>query len=215
MEPIGTTEVTESVFNNKDIKKWINSCREDISKIEARIYSAIKEDRLSFDKMLNKSSAYRSVFCNLCDVNDLVSALQSYKWNIDRRVNDMIEYYIGRARSSSKDLFLESLFPEWCHGKDDMADKTAKLYISDIKRVNRDVLCNIGDDIFNSYLPDYVKTRNMSKIDEMFNAIDKKLTGLIDGTDETDMQRLEIINGRAAIKKYHQFIKSLISPDNE
>ena len=63
------------------------------------------------------------------------------------------------------------------------------------------------------FLPGYVKTRNQAKIDEMFKAMDRKLTERIDSYDETEMSREAFMNGRSALRSYVKFIKSVITTE--
>ncbi len=121
---------------------------------------------------------------------------------------DMIE----ASRLTSRHLFLAYRFIMWGteQGK---TQETMESFVSNIKRVNSKLFCKTGYDLLHDFLPGYVKTRNQAKIDEMFKAMDRKLTERIDSYDETEMSREAFMNGRSALRSYVKFIKSVITTE--
>lgn len=91
-----------------------------------------------------------------------------------------------------------------------MVESTMKSYVSYIKRINRELFCKTGYDLLYDYLPGYVKNKNIAKIDEMFGAMDDKLTERIENLDETEMPVSHLKNARTALSKYANFIRSVI-----
>lgn len=124
----------------------------------------------------------------------------------DKKVRSQM---IERSRQSSKELFLSSPFASWCEAML-LSEDTVDSYVSDIKRVNREIFCKTGYDLLSEYLPEYVKAKNIAKIDEMFSAMDGKLTERIENLDETEMPVASLMNGRTALRNYADFIRSIL-----
>lgn len=148
------------------------------------------------------------------EIGNWVSAFRKYRRFIDEQIQKaetdkkVLAAMIEGSRLTAAHLFLDSRFILWGIAKG-LSEDTMESYVSYIKRVNSELFCKTGHDILREYLPVYVKTRNRDKIDEMFNAMESKLTERIDNLDETEMPVASLKNCRAAIKKYAEFIKSV------
>ncbi len=124
----------------------------------------------------------------------------------------MLAEKIEASRLKAANLFLEVRFAIW--GIDNgLSETTMDSYISEIKSVNRKLFCKTGYDLLHDFLPQYVKTKNEDKINEMFSAMDKLLSRRIDSYNETEMPRESLLNCRAALRKYTEFIKHLITTE--
>lgn len=116
---------------------------------------------------------------------------------------------IEASRQTANHLFLSFRFTLWGIANG-MSESTMESYVSYIKRINRELFSKTGYDILHEYLPGYVKNKNIAKIDEMFGAMDDKLTERIGNLDETEMSVNNLKNCRSALCKYAEFIKSVI-----
>lgn len=117
---------------------------------------------------------------------------------------------IESSRQTSEHLLLSFRFTQWGISQK-ISKATMTSYISLIKRVNRDLFCKTGYDLLYDFLPEYVKTKNADKIDEMFTAMHNKLTERIEYYDETEMSRDVFYKARTALSKYAKFIRSVIN----
>lgn len=149
------------------------------------------------------------------EIGNWVSAFRKYCKFFDDQMQKaeankkMLTAMIEASRLTSENLFLDGCFILWGI-LNDLAESTMETYVSDIKRVNRELFSKTGHDILYEYLPGFVKTKNMAKVSEMFAAMDSKLTERIDNMDETEMPVASLENARAAIRKYSEFIKTLL-----
>lgn len=116
---------------------------------------------------------------------------------------------IEASRQTADNLFLADTFILWGIANG-LADSTLESYVRDIKSVNRKIFCTKGHDRLHEELPGYVKARNEEKINEMFAEMDKETTELINSYNEDEMSRKVLINARAALRKYKEYIKSII-----
>jgi|GEM_PF-1614804 len=116
---------------------------------------------------------------------------------------------IEASRQTANHLFLAFRFTLWGIANG-MVESTMKSYVSYIKRINRELFCKTGYDLLYDYLPGYIKNKNIAKIDEMFGAMDDKLTERIENLDETEMPVSHLKNARTALSKYANFIRSVI-----
>lgn len=116
---------------------------------------------------------------------------------------------IEASRITADTLFLESRFISWGQ-QEGMSVKTLTSYVNGIKDVNNLLFCKTGFDLLFDFLPDYVETKNVEKIDEMFSAMDSKLTERIQWANDTEMPINDLQKGRTALRKYAEFIKSVI-----
>ena len=150
--------------------------------------------------LINWRSAFRkhADFLRMCIANDSEEA---------KKKNERIQ----RSRESASSLFLENRFFVWLISPDNpkkIVAKTAESYVSNIKSVNKKLFCKTGYD-FLAWLPGYIKTKNTTKIKEMFDAMDRKLTERIGEGNETEMTSRQLENSRSALRRYAEFIKSL------
>lgn len=109
-------------------------------------------------------------------------------------------------------LSYEDRFLKWLISPDNpkrLAKNTAGSYVSYIKTVNRKLFCKTGYDIL-ALIPEFVETKNITKINEMFAAMDSKLTERITEADEAEIPLNSLNNARAALRRYAEFIKSLV-----
>lgn len=117
---------------------------------------------------------------------------------------------IDLSRETAATLLFTNQFIRWgiAQGK---SENTMESYVSYIKRVNKELFCKTGYDLLHDFLPGYVKTKNAEKINEMFTAMDGKLTERINLMDETEMPVDSIQNARTALRNYAEFIKSILN----
>ncbi len=148
-------------------------------------------------------------------IGNWISAFRKYckffEEQMQKAVTDkkVLAAMIEGSRLTADHLFLDIRFVLWGIAKG-LAESTMDSYVSNIKRVNREVFCKTGHDVLREYLPGYVKTKNSAKVEEMFSAMDAKLEERIDNLDETEMPVDILENCRAALRKYAEFIKSII-----
>lgn len=148
----------------------------------------------------NWRSAFRKYadFLKLCMTNAFEDAKKQNK-------------RIQESRESASLLFLENRFFGWLISQNNpqkVAPDTAESYISNIKSVNKKLFCKTGYDIL-AMIPGFIKNWNTAKINEMFDAIDDKLTERINEMNETEMSLGLLNNARTALRRYAEFIKSL------
>lgn len=148
----------------------------------------------------NWRSAFRkhADFLNVCMTNAIDEAKKK-----DERIQ--------KSRESASTLFLENRFFGWLISPDNpqkVVPDTAESYVSNIKSVNKKLFCKTGYDLL-AMLPGFIKTKNTAKIDEMFGAMDRKLTERINEMNETEMSLRQLENSRSALRKYAEFIKLL------
>lgn len=116
---------------------------------------------------------------------------------------------IESSRETAAHLLFANQFIRWgiAQGK---SEDTMESYVSYIKRVNRELFCKTGYDLLHDFLPDYVKTKNAEKINEMFTAMDSKITERINTANYTEMSEESLLNCRTALRRYAEFIKYII-----
>ena len=181
--------------NCKELIKWYDDL------LTEEIKQAEKEIICETPKTLkNWRSAFRkhAEFLSLC----MTEAIDEAK-----KMNESIQ----KSRESASTLFLENRFFGWLISPDNPDQRsaaTAESYVSQIKTVNKKLFCKTGYDIL-AMLPDFIKTNNVEKMNEMFEALDDKLTERINEKNETVMSLRQLENSRSALRKYTEFIKSL------
>ena len=149
------------------------------------------------------------------EIGNWISAFHKYCKFHDEQIEKALVQQRSRAamiessRQTARHLFLEDRFCIWGE-KAKLTEETMDSYVSYIKRINRDLFCKTGYDLLHDFLPGYVKTKNAAKIGEMFAAMLRKLNERIDSYNETEMPRSAFIQGRTALRKYADFIKTLI-----
>lgn len=149
------------------------------------------------------------------EIGNWICAFRKYKKfheeRIEKALGDKkaISVMIEASRKTSRRLFLGSRFIIWGINQGN-ARCTMESYVSNIKRVNHDLFCKTGFDSLNDFLPNYVRSKNRVKIDEMFSVMDDKISERINDYDETEMSRYALMNARAALSKYADFIKALV-----
>lgn len=119
---------------------------------------------------------------------------------------------IRKSRESASSLFLENRFFGWMISPDNarrIAVDSAESYVSYIKSANKKLFCKTGYDIL-AMIPGFIKTKNVVKINEMFDAMDGKLTERINEMNETEMPLGSLNNSRTALRRYAEFIKSIV-----
>lgn len=152
------------------------------------------------------------------EIGDWVSAFRKYRKFHEEQITKApadkkaFAAMIEASRQTANRLYLAEPFVLWAISKG-LADDTMESYVSEIKSVNRKLFCKTGYDILHRYLPGYVKTKNEVKINEMFRAMDAKLIERIDNLDETEMSVSCLTNARAALRKYAEFIHSVIAAE--
>lgn len=149
------------------------------------------------------------------EIGNWISAFRKYKKFHEKQIEltaadkKAFSAMIETSRLTSNHLFLDIRFTFWgiTHG---LSEDTMDSYVSDIKRINRELFSKTGHDVLHEYLPGYVKHKNAAKIDEMFSVMDAKITDRLNNLDETEMPVGSLKNCRGALRKYSEFIKSII-----
>lgn len=152
------------------------------------------------------------------EIGNWVSAFRSYCEFIEEQMKSAeVEKraqaaLIESSRETAARLLFDNQFIRWgrAQGK---SENTMESYVSYIKRVNRELFCKTGYDLLHDFLPGYVKSKNAEKINEMFSAMDSKLAERIDTANYTEMSEDGYRNARSALRKYAEFIKSIIAID--
>lgn len=173
------------------------------------------ETQLLEDKALAEKEGKAELGMSSKEIGNWISAFRKYCKFFEDQITKApadkkaFSEKIESSRQTANHLFLTTPFILWgiVNG---LTDATLESYVSDIKSVNRKLFCKTGHNILREYLPGYVETKNAAKIDEMFSAMDAKLTERIKNIDETEMPVSRLVNARAALRKYAEFIKSLI-----
>lgn len=149
------------------------------------------------------------------EIGNWVSAFRKYKKFHEEQIEKaathkiVMSAMIEASRETSRRLFLGARFIMWGEAQGNKK-RTMETYVSKIKAINRDLFCKTGFDLLYDFLPGYVKTKDRVKIDEMFSAMNEKLTERINDFNETEMSREEFMIVRAALSKYAEFINCLI-----
>ncbi len=183
----------------KELIKWYDRL------LTEEIEQAEKEIICETPKTIsNWRSAFRkhADFLSLCMTNAIGEA---------KKQNERIQ----RSRESASSLFLENRFFIWMISPDNpkkVVPDTADSYVSNIKSVNKKLFCKTGYDLL-AWLPGFIKTKNTAKINEMFDAMDRKLTERISEGNETEMTLRQLENSRSALRRYAEFIRSLTIAD--
>ena len=115
---------------------------------------------------------------------------------------------IEKSRESANTLFMANRFRTWLTESEKIASSTAGSYVTYIKSTNKNLFCKTGYDLL-SLVPAYLKNKNFSKLDEMFTAMDGKLTERIEEYNENEMPVGSLQNARTALRAYAKFIKTL------
>lgn len=155
------------------------------------------------------------------ELGNWISAFRKYKEFIKKCENDADanqkakDAMIKASRLSAEHLFLDTRFHLWCIAKG-LSENTVDSYKSNIRCVNREIFCKCGHDLFQDFLPNYVKKRDEAKIDTLFTNMDNILTTQITNYNtEAGLSRKELQNCLSALRKYAEFIKSIVSWDGE
>lgn len=186
-EKVAAARVTKTLDMLRLLKNCSNRANYDyteqyVDKMFAEIDRVLKETREAYAHELSKNKTYKFSFM---------------KDNIHE----------GDYSLSYEDRFLK-----WLISPDNpkrLAKNTAGSYVSYIKTVNRKLFCKTGFDIL-ALIPEFVETKNITKINEMFAAMDSKLTERITEADEAEIPLNSLNNARAALRRYAEFIKSLV-----
>lgn len=149
------------------------------------------------------------------EIGNWLSAFRSYCEFIEEQMKHAeiekraLSAMIDLSRETAATLLYTNQFIRWgiAQGK---SENTMESYVSYIKRVNKELFCKTGYDLLHNFLPDYVKTKNAEKIDEMFSAMDAKITERINTANYTEMSEESFQNCRSALRNYAEFIKSII-----
>lgn len=149
------------------------------------------------------------------EIGNWISAFRKYRRFLDEALENSESEQrahaakIAASRETAKNLFLDSMFISWGEAKGRSVD-TIESYVSNIKRVNRDLFCKTGYDIFHVFIPRAVRDKDLAEIEVMFSKMDEKLTSRIDNYDETEMDRSALQNSRSALRLYADFIKETV-----
>ena len=152
---------------------------QDVDQMFAEIDKVLCEAREAYDKGLSKNKSYKFTFME--------------------------------NKKSVSSLFLEDIFLGWLVSPDNpkrLALESAESYVSNVKSVNKKLFCKTGYDML-AMLPGFVETGNAEKIDEMFEAMDGKLTERISEKNEAEMPLGSLNNARTALRRYAEFVKSI------
>ena len=149
------------------------------------------------------------------EMGNWISAFRNYVKFLDNELEKVsvdkkaLAAMIKASRETAHKLFLSNQFINW-GVKNGKGESTMESYVSNTKRINKELFCKTGYDLLSDFLPGYVKTKNMTKIDEMFDAMLKKLDERIDTYNETEMSIDALKNCRCALSDYYTFIKTVI-----
>lgn len=189
-------------------RAWIASDFETVKKLCKKFENILLDEKIEAEEDKEYGISAK-------EIGNWVSAFRSYSEfvdyylknaEVDKRVHAIL---IEASRDTAAILLFANQFIRWgiSQGK---TEDTMESYVSYIKRVNRELFCKTGYDLLHDFLPGYVKTKNAEKINEMFTAMDGKLTERINLMDETEMPVESIQNARTALRNYAEFIKSII-----
>ncbi len=192
----------KKAWESADFETARNLCKEYESKLLEEKGHAEKEGKDEFGVSAKMIGNWVSAFRKYCKFFEE----QMKKAETDKKV---LAAMIEASRLTANHLFLDIRFILWGMANG-LAESTMESYVSNIIRVNRELFCKTGHNILREFLPGYVKTKNVAKIDEMFSAMDAKLIERIDNSDETEMPVEILVNCRSALRKYAEFIKSII-----
>ena len=148
-------------------------------------------------------------------IGNWISAFRKYCKFFEERTQEaetdkrMKSEMIEKSRQASKKLFLCTPFTLWGMANG-VAESTMESYVSSIKRVNREVFCKGGHDVLSENLPKYVKAKDVVATNELFGILDFEIAERLDKLDETEMPVDSLENCRSALRKYTEFIKSII-----
>ena len=149
------------------------------------------------------------------EMGNWISAFRNYVKFLDKELEKAavdkkaFAAMIATSRETAHNLLFSNQFINW-GVKNGKTEGTMESYVSNIKRANKELFCKTGYDLLHYFLPGYIKTKNKAKIDEMFNAMIKKLTERIDTRDETEMNLDGLQNSRSALTAYARFIKAVV-----
>lgn len=193
----------KKAWDESDFETARSLCKEYESQLLEEKAQAEKEGKKEFGESAKMIGNYVSAFRKYCKFFEE----QIQKAETDQRMkSEMIE----KSRQTSKQLFLSTPFTLWGMAKG-YAESTMDSYISNIKRVNREVFCKSGHDALSENLPKYVKAKNELLVNELFGILDFEIAEHLDKLDETEMPIKSLENCRAALKKYAEFINSIIT----
>lgn len=192
----------KKAWNSSDFETARNLCKEYENRLLEEKDQAKNEGKEEFGESAKMIGNWVSAFRSYCKFFE--EWMQ--KAETDKRMkSEMIE----KSRQTSKELFLSTSFTLWGMAKG-LAESTMDSYVSDIRRVNREVFCKGGHDVLSENLPKYVKAKNVVATIELFGILDFEIAERIDKLDETEMPVDSLENSRSALKKYAEFINSII-----
>ena len=189
-------------------KAWKVSDFETVKKLCAKYEETLLKEKAKAEKDAEYGESVK-------EIGNWISVFRSYRDFIGEQIENveiekqMQAALIESSRKTADHLLLDKQFVRWGIAQG-IAEDTMESYVSYIKRANRDLFCKTGHDIFHEYLPVYIKTKNQAKTDEMFGAIESKLTERIDNIDETEMPIASLKNARSAIRRYNEFIQVIL-----
>ena len=191
-------------------KAWVTTdfetarhlCKEYEDKLLSEKAQAEKDGKEVFGESAKMIGNWISAFRKYCKFFEE----QMQKAETDKKV---LAAMIEGSRLTADHLFLDIRFVLWGIAKG-LAESTMDSYVSNIKRVNREVFCKCGHDVLSENLPKYVKAKDIVAINELFGILDFEIVERLDKLDETEMPVDGLENCRTALRKYAEFIKSII-----
>lgn len=192
----------KKAWDSSDFETARNLCKEYEKQLLEEKALAEKEGKEEFGESAKMIGNWVSAFRKYCKFFEE----QMTKAETGKRIkSEMIE----KSRQASKQLFLSTPFTLWGMAKG-LVESTMDSYVSCIKRVNREVFCKDGHDVLSEHLPKYVKAKDVVAIDDLFGMLDFEIAERLDKLDETEMPVDRLEKCRSALKKYAEFIKSII-----
>lgn len=192
----------KKAWDSNDFETARNLCKKYENQLLEEKAQAEKEGKEEFGESANMIGNWVSAFRKYCKFFE--ERMQKAETDI-RMKSEMIE----KSRQTSKKLFLSAPFTLWGMANG-LAESTMDSYVSSIRRVNREVFCKSGHDTLSENLPKYVKAKNELLVNELFGMLDFEIAARLDKLDETEMPVDSLKNCRAALKKYAEFIKSIL-----
>lgn len=189
-------------------KAWQSSDFDTVRKLCFEYEAELSEEKANAEKDSEYGESPK-------EMGNWISAFRNYVKFLDKELEKAavdkkaLAAMIKASRKTAHNLFLSNQFISW-GVKTGKQEATMESYVSNIRRINKEFFCKTGYDLLFNFLPSYVKTKNRVKIDEMFDAMLKKLDERIDTYNNNEMSVDALENSRCALRDYYTFIKAVV-----
>lgn len=189
-------------------KAWQSSDIDTVRKLCFEYEAELSEEKANAEKDSEYGESPK-------EMGNWITAFRNYVKFLDKELEKAavdkkaLAAMIKASRKTAHNLFLSNQFIIW-GVKTGKQEVTMESYVSNIKRINKELFCKTGYDLLFDFLPSYVKTKNRAKIDDMFDAMLKKLDERIDTYNENEMSVDALENCRCAMRDYYTFIKAVV-----